>query len=188
MVTLDKVKAVQASAELLVDLKTLHAAFDRMAAKMTQELAEQDPILLCVMNGGLLTMAELLTRLDFPLQCDYIHASRYGGETTGSDQLQWKRFPASKLKNRVVVIVDDILDAGVTLAAMVEYCGYQKTKKVYTAVMLDKPEGREPAGLQKADFVGLEIPNRFVFGYGLDYFEYLRNVPGIYAVADEHLK
>jgi hypoxanthine phosphoribosyltransferase len=187
MISLDKVKAVQATAELLVDRPTLQVGFDRMAGEMKEVLSDQNPLLLCVMNGGLLAMSELLTRLDFPLQCDYIHATRYRGETSGGASLHWKHFPSSVLENRVVVVVDDILDGGVTLSAIVDYCEAQKAEKVYTAVMLDKPEGRAPGGLPKADFVGVEIPDRFVFGYGLDYFEYLRNAPGIYAVADEHL-
>ena len=188
MVSLAKVKAVQQSAELLVSLETLYAGFDRMAQAMHEELADQDPLFLCVMNGGLLATAELLKRVHFPLQCDYIHATRYRGKTSGSASLHWKHFPATDVKNRVVVIVDDILDGGVTLAAIVDYCEAKKAKKVYTAVMLDKPAGRTKNGLQKANFVGVEIPDRFVFGFGLDYYDYLRNVPGIYAVADEHLK
>lgn len=182
-----KIKQIQETAELLVDMKTLEATFDRMAQEMTAVLADQNPIFVCVMNGGLPFMAELLKRCHFPLRYDYVQASRYHGKTTGDANLQWKRFPSLKLKDEVVVIIDDILDVGVTLAEIVEYAQFQKAKHVYTAVMLDKPEGRDKTGLAKADFTGLEIPNRFVFGFGLDYDEYLRNAQGIYAVAKELL-
>lgn len=187
MVSIKEVKAVYETAELIASKAEVMAGLDRMAVKMRAELAELDPIFLCVMNGGLIAMSELLLRLDFPLQYDYIHVSRYHGETSGSSSIHWKHEPFISLEDRVVVVVDDILDGGVTLAAIVDYCESMKSRKVYTAVMIDKPEGREANGLQKADFVGINIPNRFIFGLGLDYHNYLRNAPGIFAVADRYL-
>src|SRR3990167_801001 len=110
MVTVEQVKAVYQSAELLADKMQVMAGFDQMAVAMTEVLADQNPLLLCVMNGGLMTMSELMLRLDFPLQCDYVHVSRYHGETSGQASVHWKKTPSFDLKGRVVVIVDDVLD------------------------------------------------------------------------------
>jgi hypoxanthine phosphoribosyltransferase len=101
--------------------------------------------------------------------------------------VNWKAKPATNLYDRTVVIVDDILDEGVTLAAVMDYCRSCKAKEIFTAVLLDKKKERSPGGVEDADFKGLKIDNHFVFGYGLDYKNYLRNAPGIYIVAPEHL-
>lgn len=177
---LDHVHEALKTAECLYTEAQLQSAFDKMAAQL-DFLKEQDPLFLCVMNGGLITIAELLRRLSFPLQYDYIHATRYQADTRGS-QIIWRKEPCSTLVNRVVVVVDDILDGGITLASIVSYCKAQLAKKVYTAVMLDKPSGRLLGGVEKADVVGLTIPDRFVFGCGLDYHGYWRNLREIYAL------
>ncbi len=96
--------------------------------------------------------------------------------------------PRTNLKGRTVVIVDDILDGGVTLANIVAFCKVHEARNVFTAVLIDKKKPREKGGIEDVDFKGLIVDDRFVFGYGLDYQEYLRNAPGIYAVAEEHLK
>ncbi len=182
------IREVQKKATLLVSEQELTQAFDQLADDMTSVLADKNPVFLTVMNGGLMTMSELAKRLNFPAVMDYIHASRYQGETTGGSSIHWKREPSQKLiEGRCVVIVDDVLDGGITLSAIIDYCQGNGAREVYTAVMLDKPEGRESGALAKADFTGLEIENRYVYGFGLDYHEYLRNVPAIYAVAEEHM-
>jgi len=90
------------------------------------------------------------------------------------------------LKDRAVLIVDDILDGGLTLSAIVDYCRAQGARSVLTAVLVDKLNARLPDGLHSADFCGLHVDNHYVFGYGMDYKGYLRNAPGIYMVAPEH--
>lgn len=155
-------------------------ALDQMALEISDQLREKDPILLCVMNGGLITTGKLATRLDFPLQIDYLHATRYRGETTGAD-LQWLKHPSLDLKGRVVLVIDDILDEGATLDAIVSYCSDNGAAEVFTAVLTDKQHDRKLTTL-RADFVGLKIPDEYVFGYGLDYKGYFRNAAGIYAI------
>lgn len=171
----------------LVSKEELMAAFDKMAHEVTAALKDKNPVLLCVMNGGLMTMSELAMRLRFPLQMDYLHATRYMGETSGGAKVFWRREPSIDLTGRTVVIVDDILDGGITLQAIIEFCEKENAAEVYSAVMLDKQVVREPNGLENADFTGLEIEDRYVFGFGLDYHDYLRNIPAIYAVAPEHM-
>ena len=126
----------------------------------------------------------MLTRLNFPLTVDYIHVNRYCSDTTGHE-ITWKAYPKNELTDRVVVVVDDILDDGVTLKAVSNYCQEAGAKKVYSAVLVDKQKPRGPDALIKADFTGLEAENRYLVGYGMDYQEYLRNMPGIYAIAKE---
>ena len=124
---------------------------------------------------------QLLTHLNFPLQLDYLHATRYRAETQGGT-LDWLVEPSIELKNRHVVILDDILDEGHTLNAIIEFCEQQGAQKVYTAVLLDKQHERKAVEGFKADFEGLKVEDRFVFGFGMDYQGYWRNAPGIYAV------
>jgi hypoxanthine phosphoribosyltransferase len=160
---------------------------DKMATAMSYKLSASNPIFLCVLVGGIIPLGNLLPRLNFPLQVDYIHATRYRGSVVGGD-LQIKAEPKMDLKDRVVVIVDDILDDGITLQAIIDYCLDKKVHKVYTAVMVDKIRPRKKTAVQNADFSGLKVDNHFLFGYGLDYGNYLRNAPGIYMVAPEHEK
>ncbi|MCX7114673.1 MAG: hypoxanthine-guanine phosphoribosyltransferase [Gammaproteobacteria bacterium] len=163
----------------------INLALDRMAKDMTTQLHDKNPVFLCVLVGGIVPIGNLLTRLHFPLELDYIHATRYQSGIEGQE-LYWKAKPSRDLTGRNVVIVDDILDGGVTLAAIVSAVKTMGAEQVYTAVLLDKHHEREPDGLQQADFVGLEVADHYVFGYGMDYQEYLRNVPGIHVVAPEH--
>jgi hypoxanthine phosphoribosyltransferase len=163
----------------------IESELDRLSFEIHETLSGKNPLLLCVMIGGLVLTGNLLPRLDFPLELDYVHPTRYRGETRGGE-LHWKAKPSANLKDRTVLIIDDILDQGITLQSIIGYCKQQGAKEVFTAVLLDKRECRLESGLPTADFTGLVIPDRYVFGYGLDYKEYLRNAPGIFMVAPEH--
>jgi hypoxanthine phosphoribosyltransferase len=178
----ENIQGVLESADQLHTQADVEKALNRMAADITQVMADQDPLLLCVMTGGLIASSELFTRLKFPVQLDYLHATRYQG-TRGGNDLKWITRPSKPLKGRTVLVVDDILDEGLTLAAILEYCWEEGARAVYSAVLVEKRHDRKPGDLT-ADFVGLHIEDRYVFGYGMDYHGYLRNVKGIYAVAD----
>jgi hypoxanthine phosphoribosyltransferase len=133
------------------------------------------------MTGGVVLLGGLLTRWSFPLEVDYLHATRYRGGTTGGDRIHWLVRPQNSLSGRTVVIVDDILDGGITLAAIQDFCRGEGAEAVVSIVLVDKanPE-RDPA--INTDFAALKAPNRYLFGYGMDYHEYLRNAPGVFAV------
>lgn len=185
MSTPDKIRAVYEKSTCLYTSKEVEAALDVMATNIRELLVDKNPIILCVMVGGLVPMGNLLHRLDFPLEVDYVHATRYRGDIYGGD-LVWKVKPSLDLTNRTVLVVDDILDGGVTLAAILAEIKIMGASEVYSAVLVDKHHNRVENGLEKADFVGLEVDDHYIFGYGMDYNEYLRNAPGIFVVAPEH--
>ncbi|HDS3847738.1 hypoxanthine-guanine phosphoribosyltransferase [Legionella pneumophila] len=181
----DKIKAVYEKSTCLYTSNEVEAALDRMAIKIHETLQDKNPVIICVMVGGLVPLGNLLHRLDFPLEVDYVHATRYRGDLTGGDIL-WKVRPSSNLAGRTVLVVDDILDGGITLAAIINEVKAMGAAEVYSAVLVDKYRKRVPNGLQKADFVGLQVEDHYIFGYGMDYNEYLRNAPGIFIVHPEH--
>jgi hypoxanthine phosphoribosyltransferase len=180
-----KIKEVYEKSTRLFTTKEVEAALDRMAINIHQQLHDKNPIILCVMIGGMVPTGNLLPRLDFPLEVDYIHATRYQGEIRGGE-LHWKVKPNVSIAGRTVLIVDDILDGGVTLAAIIEEIKTLGVEAVYTAVLVDKHQKRLENGLKHADFVGLQVDDHYIFGYGMDYNDYLRNAPGIFIVAPEH--
>ncbi len=178
---------VLAQAELIYSAAQLEQALQYLAEQINAQLtpySEQQPVLLMpVMNGGLVLCGQLMTRLTFPLQVDYLHATRYRDKTQGSD-LQWKASPQQSLQGRTLLIVDDILDEGYTLQAVLEYCRAQGAAQVYSVVLVEKHHPRARADI-KADFTGLTVEDRYVFGFGMDYKGYHRNLNGIYALANK---
>jgi hypoxanthine phosphoribosyltransferase len=180
------IQKIYKASTCLYTKEQIETALDRMAKEICLELEDTNPILLCVMIGGLVLTGNLLLRLDFPLTLNYIHATRYQGKLTG-EALEWKAKPNLDLKNRTVLLLDDILDGGLTLAAAKKYCEAQGAVRINTAVLLDKLNARLPDGIKQADFTALSIEDGYVFGYGMDYEEYLRNAPGIFiAPTDIH--
>jgi hypoxanthine phosphoribosyltransferase len=180
-VDLEHVRQVMAEADCLYTQAQLEAAIERVAAAVNAELAERNPVVFCVMNGGLIFTGNLLPRLDFALELSYLHATRYRSETTGGE-LFWKAKPEISFIDRDVLIIDDILDEGHTLGAIIDFCRHAGASRVYTAVLIDKDHQRKARPGLKADFIGLPCADRFIFGYGMDYKGYWRNAPGIYAV------
>lgn len=182
MPMLNEINKIELSADLLHNGSEVETAIDKMAEKINYLLNDRNPVFLCVMNGGVVISGKLLTRLNFPLTFDVINVSRYQNKIAGSE-IQWIQKPETSLKGRTVLIVDDILDEGLTLEAIIEYCLEQGATSVYTAVLVDKKlEHKKPV---IADFIGLEVENRYLFGYGMDYKGYLRNASGIYACSDQ---
>ena len=165
---------------LIYSAEQVEQALEEMAAAITRDTAGENPILLSVMNGGLVPLGMLLPKLDFPLRIDYLHATRYREKTFGTD-LRWKKHNEIPLVDETVIVVDDILDEGYTLAAIVEHCLEAGAKKVLSAVLVEKEHHR---GIPfKADYVGLKAPDLYLFGCGMDYKGYWRNAAGIYAIS-----
>lgn len=178
-ITYAQAVSVHEEADLLVSGETIAASIDTMATEITETLAKEMPLVLCVLNGGMIPMAQLLLKLQFPLETDYLHATRYGNKTVGTN-LSWLARPSTDIKGRTVLVVDDIYDEGHTLAAICEYLEEAGAKKVYAAALLNKLHDRKVDYVP--DFIGLDVEDRFVYGFGMDYQGYFRNVDGIYAV------
>jgi hypoxanthine phosphoribosyltransferase len=176
---MQELEGVMAQADCLYTLVEVERALDAMAVQINRDLADKYPLVLGVMTGALSTMGYLLQRLPFLLEVDYLHATRYTGQLQGSDVI-WKRYPAVSLEGRHVLLVDDILDRGITLAAIVKYCFDHGAKDVRIAVLTEKLLENHSPSVQ-ADYVALQVPDRYVFGYGMDYEDHWRNAPGIFA-------
>ncbi|VAW97012.1 Hypoxanthine-guanine phosphoribosyltransferase [hydrothermal vent metagenome] len=168
-------------AECLYTDEQVQSAIDRVALEITKKLSKRNPLVLCVMTGALIPAGHILTRLNFPLQLDYIHATRYRGDTRGG-VLNWLVKPTFPLQGRDVLIIDDIFDEGITLSEIVEFCSAEGANDIFTAVLVNKIHNRKTK--LQVDFVGLETEDKYLFGYGMDYHNYLRNAPGIYAVKE----
>lgn len=172
--------AAMPRAERLHHRDTLEAAIARMGSEITAALAGERAVFLTVMNGGLFFAAPLALAISCDLEFDYVHASRYGEDTVGR-KVEWLHRPRAQLPGRTVILVDDILDEGWTLAALRAHCLAGGAKRVLIAVLCVKHHDRRAPGLH-ADFAGVEVPDRYVFGYGLDYYGQGRNLPDIYAL------
>jgi len=172
------------NAELIITPQQIDQAIHQLAAEINTQFAETERpvIILPVMNGGLILGGHLISRLEFPLIVDYLHATRYRDSTSGND-LQWKVKPQQSLKGRSLLIVDDIFDEGFTLQAVLDYCKEQEVASVHTVVLVEKEHPRPKANI-KCDFTGLRVEDKYVFGFGMDYKGYHRNLNAIYAVSD----
>jgi len=171
---------IGAEADELHGATEIHAALDRMAQEIVRTLGDTLPVVLCVLTGGIIPTGHLLTRLTFPLESDYLHATRYRGDTSGKE-VQWVSEPGISLAGRTVLVVDDILDEGNTLVDVIRFCRSAGAARIYSAVLVQKRHDRRRPEA-RADFVGLEVEDRYVFGFGMDYKGYLRNLNGIYAL------
>ena len=176
--------AVLRRATLLADENAVASALDRMAAAISRDLAGRDPLVLVVMIGGLVPSAWLLQRLAFPLQVDYVHASRYRGGTRGHARIDWISRPRAEIAGRTVLVIDDILDEGHTLAAILDDCRARGATEVRSAVLVEKQHDRRAAGM-RADYTGLCMEDRYLFGCGMDYHEHHRQHAAVYALAEE---
>ncbi|MEO8409167.1 MAG: hypoxanthine-guanine phosphoribosyltransferase [Propionivibrio sp.] len=182
MIETHHAKDLLAVADLIHSAEAVATAVRRVAAEVTERLGASNPLVLCVMSGGVPFAGHLMTQLDFPLEFDYLHVTRYGQDTLGG-ALSWRSAPWTPVKGRTVLVLDDILDEGLTLAAIVARMQELGAKTCYTAVATDKLNGKQKP--IKADFVALTVPDRFVFGFGMDVRGQYRNLPAIYAMKEE---
>jgi hypoxanthine phosphoribosyltransferase len=158
----------------------VRSAVDRLAVRVNAELAEANPVMLVVMHGALPFAADLLARFRSPCELAYVHVARYGNETSGSD-LRWLQPPSISLRDRCVLIVDDVLDRGETLSELRTRVIDLGAARTCAAVFVRK---NVPGCISHAEYVGLDSPNRFLFGYGMDYQGYWRNLREIRAMPE----
>ena len=169
------------TAEQLCSAVVISAAVERLAREITVRLQGGFPLVLGVMRGGVMFAGQLLPQLRFPLEFDYLDVTRYG-DTTRGGSISWKVSPGTAVSGRTVLVLDDILDEGQTLAAIRDRLLAAGARHVYSAVFAEKETGR-PKPIS-ADFVGVRLPDRYVFGFGMDVKGLWRNLPEIYALKD----
>ena len=160
----------------------MQAVIGRLATEIAGALRDELPLVLAVMGGAVVFAGQLLPRLNFPLEFDYLHVTRYRGNTRGGE-VEWRVLPGKNVAGRNVLVLDDILDEGETLAAIRDKLMEMGAGRVWSAVLTNKDNGLvKPI---QADFVGLDVPNRYVFGCGMDAYGLWRNLPAIYALKDK---
>ena len=179
--SIEHAQKILQQADLLYTEQQVQAALHMVAAQINGALSEQYPLVLSVMGGAVIFSGQLLPLLDFPLDFDYVHVSRYGDSRHGG-AMKWKVEPGENVRGRVVLLLDDILDEGHTLHALHKRVMDLGAQHCYSAVFADKLHGKSKPIY--ADFVGMQIPDRFVFGYGMDIQGAWRNLPAIYAVKE----
>jgi hypoxanthine phosphoribosyltransferase len=177
----EKAWAFLKDSELIASAAQVQAAVQRVAAEIEQKLGKNYPLVLAVMGGAVVFAGQILPLLRFPLDFDYIHASRYGVMTRGAS-IEWRVSPPQLAKGRAVLVLDDILDHGETMNAIRNRLLELGANSVHCAVLVEKMLAT--AKPITPDFVGLRIPDRFVFGCGMDAKGYWRNLPEIRAMKD----
>jgi hypoxanthine phosphoribosyltransferase len=186
-ITPEYILEVQSASKQLLSITEINQAIDKVSSKVSERFHNKNPICVCVMNGGMPFLSSFMQKMNFPLQIDYVHVSRYLGECYGQ-AIQWLKSPSIDSNGRDVIIFDDILDGGLTLAEISRYF-IRHGASVSTVVLLDRKAKREKGGLIKADYSCFEMEDKsYVYGFGMDYYGYLRNVPGVFAVPDKYVR
>jgi len=171
------------NSECLISSIEVAAAYERLAAQLNLHYAGLNPIVMVVMNGGLIPAGQLLTHLTFYHRMHYIHATRYR-DNEGTNELDWKYKPDVSIEGEHVLLIDDIFDEGITLKTVVEELSKEKPLSLESCVLLNKEHDRKVKDFD-VDFVGINVADRYVYGCGMDFHGYLRHLPGIYAIKED---
>lgn len=181
-ITPQELQTIKDTSDLVYSNSQIRTAVENIGLELEKRISKKNPVMLCVMNGGLVFTSDLMRSLDCDVRLDYLHVARYLDKTVGGS-LHWHNEPQLSLQDQVVVIADDIYDEGYTMEELISYCKKQGAREVITVVLLLKNKASRDESL-KPDYFGLEVEDRFVFGYGMDYKGHLRNVPDIYAITE----
>lgn len=163
--------------EVLFTKEDIENKCAEIGGQLTEEYKEKFPLVIGVLKGATPFMADLVRHIDTHLEMDFMDVSSYGSGTRSTGEVKIIKDLDAKVEGRELIIVEDIIDSGLTLSYLVDLFKYRKAKSVKIVTLLDKPEGR--TAKIKADVIGFEVPNAFVVGYGLDYNEKYRNLPYI---------
>jgi len=179
----ERARQVHETADLLFDETTVDRAIAELAARVQSDLGRDHPLLLCVMNGGLYLTGQLLRHWEFPLTVDYVHATRYRLATLGKDVL-WKAYPQNEIRDRNVIIIDDIFDQGYTLEEVTSYCLKHGATKCSSVFLMRKTHPRTTCDVSP-DYFALECDDCYVYGAGMDLNGHFRNLSSIYALPEK---
>lgn len=174
--------AAQSPIKLVFSPDVIQRRVRAIAAQVAEDYADTEPVVLGVLKGCFIFMSDLVRRLDLPLEIDFVRLSSYGASDTSSGTVEMSTPPSLPLEGRPVLVVEDIVDTGLTLSWLREYLMSLGPSSVRFCVLVDKAERREVDF--DADYVGFHVPNGFLVGYGLDYDERYRFLPGIYEITD----
>lgn len=167
--------------ELFLTQEQIEQSIDKIASQLSQELAGKDPLFICILNGAFMFASELMKRVNIPSELTFVKLSSYSGTST-TGQVKEIFGLVESIKDRTVVVVEDIVDTGRTVENIIEELNKYNPKEIKIATLLFKPDALVKD--IELDYVALEIPNDFIVGYGLDYDGYGRNLPDIYKVLD----
>ena len=185
---INHINKIRASADVIFTAKEINEGLNKVAGQINADYQNKSPVVLCVVLGGITVFGQLLTRLDINLEIDYIHATRYDGDVSGAE-IKWKSLPRISLENRDVLIVDDILDGGITLKALYDYCYTKQALSVKSMILVDKTKSRHKNGQKAAEYTALSTESSsYLFGFGMDYYSFLRNANGIFAANPDEIK
>jgi hypoxanthine phosphoribosyltransferase len=180
----DDLSRMLQQSRLVVSADEIDRTTTRLANEIDARYQQQVPIVICIMNGGLMLTAQLMSKVKIHARIDYLQTSRYRGKTRGGE-LHWRAEPQYSFEGCPVILVDDIFDEGDTLLNIVAYCKDHGASDVFTVVLLDKKHDRKVKGF-RPDLIGLEVEDDYLVGFGMDYQEHFRHLPAIYALS-EHL-
>ncbi|MEE2769579.1 MAG: hypoxanthine-guanine phosphoribosyltransferase [Pseudomonadota bacterium] len=170
------------NSKVLLDNLNIQNGLIKLAEELNNDMKDNAPLFLCVVNGAIVFTGQLLPLLNFPMTLDYVHVSRYKNNQAGD--LEWKHYPSKNINGSHVVIIDDVLDSGITISAIRDWCLSQGALSVETVVLLEKEIDRNPEVIQHANYSVFKIGKEFVYGFGLDNDEYWRNTKDIHVFED----
>ena len=167
----------QPKLSILLTKEEIEAVVKKLAAEIKQDYQDKYPLLICVLKGSFMFMADLIRHLDFPLEVEFIRLSSYGQGRESSGKIRVVQGLRSEVKGREVLVVEDIVDTGLTTGFLLDYLRQKKPASLRLCALTDKPSRRQvPVTI---DYLGFTVPNKFLVGYGLDLGEKFRNLPDI---------
>jgi len=168
--------------EVLIPRTEIAAAIDRLADEIRRDYVGKEPLLLGILKGSFMFMADLVRRLDFPLEVEFVRLSSYGRGTESSGKIQVVQGLRSEVRGRDVLVVEDIIDTSLTVAYLMNYLSKKRPASLKLCALLDKPSRRRvPVPI---DYIGITVPDKFLVGYGLDFDEVYRNLPDVCVLED----
>lgn len=168
---------------VLFDENTIQKRIKEIGGQISDEYKDKNPILICILRGAAIFMSDLMRRMTIPMEIDFMSISSYGNSTQSSGVVRIRKDIDTDITGRHVIVVEDIVDSGLSLSYIIEYLNQHKPASVKTCVLLDKPEAHKIK--VDIDYFGFTIENEFVVGYGLDYAERYRNLPYIGILKEE---
>jgi hypoxanthine phosphoribosyltransferase len=172
----------QPQLKILISRDEIAKAVDRLASEIERDYQGKQPLLIGILKGSFVFMADLIRQLDLPLELDFVRLSSYGAARESSGRVRVIQGAKTPIKGRDVLVIEDIVDTGITTAFLLDYLRKRKPASLKLCALTDKPSRRRvPVSI---DYLGFPVPNKFIVGYGLDCDQRFRNLPDIYALED----